>query len=114
VKLSVCAVLAVTGKPFLVLTSPSPSASSTSAFFFRFLGSNESVSCEPTLTAGVVCAFASASSSPNLRFDLLGGIVVFGHRENRRQQLHSVDLVRGLDNVQKVWPRAEEVVDVVL
>ena len=75
-ELTVCAFLALTRKLFLALTSPSPLASSVLAVFFRLLGSSESVSCELTLAVGV-------SSSPDLRIDPLGGIVVFGLGENK-------------------------------
>ena len=74
---SVHAVLTLTRKTFLALTSRALSVSSVLALFFRPLGSNESVSRELTLAVGVVFAFAGDSSSPDLRFDLLGGIVAF-------------------------------------
>jgi hypothetical protein len=100
--LSVYAILMLTIAIFLALTSPSPSPSSASAsvFVLRLLGSDENVPRELLLTIEVEFASAGTSSSPDLRFDLLGGILVPGH--GVMQQVHRTDINRGLDSVGEV------------
>jgi hypothetical protein len=87
----------LTIKIFLALTSPppSPSPSSASAFFFHLSGSGENVSCELLLIVTAMFAPAGILSSPGLRFDPLGGIMMSGH--DGMQQVQRIVIAQGQD-----------------
>lgn len=99
-ELSVYAVLVITIERLLARTSPTTSSflASASAFLFRLLGSDENTSREFSLIVGLVFASADVSSSPDLRFDPLDGIVMYVH--DGLQQVQRTGTARGLASVE--------------